>query len=223
MREKVVEIFIEKLTPYLNTINSVAIVGGDTTDPEIQELIKLKQINVDCYGIDQGLIHLDLNLPYNNKNKYDLVICSQVLEHLYDVKQAIENLTNLTNSGGYIWIGCPASNRSHGSPHYYSAGYQPEMIINLLKLFSTKILFSGKSGSKRLYFMTHALRIWPTQNELKRPIFDYDFGRRNENFAKKIIRFIYDFAGRFYSLFLSHKISNEIEYATESYVLATKI
>jgi SAM-dependent methyltransferase len=223
MREKVVEIFIEKLTPYLNTINSVAIVGGDTTDPEIQELIKLKQINVDCYGIDQGLIHLDLNLPYNNKNKYDLVICSQVLEHLYDVKQAIENLTNLTNSSGYIWIGCPASNRSHGSPHYYSAGYQPEMIVNLLKLFSTKILFFGKLGSKRLYFMTHALRIWPSQKELKSPIFGYDINRRNENLAKRIIRFIYDFPGRFYSLFLSYSTTDQIEYATESYVFAAKV
>ena len=223
MREKVVEIFIESLIPYLNVINSVAIVGGNTTDPEIQELIKLKQITVDCYGIDKGLIHLDLNLPYNNNNRYDLVICSQVLEHLYDVRQAIENLTNLTNSSGYIWIGCPASNRSHGSPHYYSAGYQPEMIINLLNLFSTKIIFFGKLGSKRLYFMTHALRIWPTQNELKRPIFDYDFGRRNENFAKKIIRFIYDFPGRFYSLFLSYKETDQIEYATESYVFASKV
>ena len=222
MREEVVKIFMENLIPHLSNINSVAIVGGDTTDPEIQNLLKEKQIVVDCYGIDEGLIQLNLNLPYSNRSKYDLVICSQVLEHLYDVRQAIENLANLTNSKGYIWIGCPASNRSHGSPNYYSAGYQPELIENLLNISFVKVLYSGKLGSKRLYFMTHALRIWPSQKELKRPISSYNFNRRNENFFKKIVRFVYDFPGRFYSLFLSSKLSDQIEYSTETYVFARK-
>jgi len=222
MREEVVKMFIKYITPYLKAINTVAIVGGSTSDPEIQELIKLKQITADCYGIDQGLIKLDLNLPYNSITKYDLVICSQVLEHLYDVRQAIENLTKLTNNSGYIWIGCPASNRSHGSPHYYSAGYQPELIESLLNLFSSKVLHSGKLGSKRLYFMVHALRIWPSRSELRRPIFAYNFNRRNENTFKKFVRFIYDFPGRFYSLFLSYRLTSQVEYSTETYVFAHK-
>jgi SAM-dependent methyltransferase len=222
MREEVVKIFIKHIAPYLKAINSVAIVGGNTLDPEIQELIKLKRISVECYGIDEGLSYLDLNLPYNNKTKYDLVICSQVLEHLYDVRQAIENLTKLTKSSGYMWIGCPASNRSHGSPHYYSAGYQPELIENLLNVFSSKVLYSGKLGSKRLYFMTHALRVWPSYRELRRPIFAYNFNRRNENMFKKFIRFFYDFPGRFYSLFLPYKTTDQVEYATETYVFAGK-
>ena len=222
MREEIVKIFIENVGPHLHDINSVAIVGGSLADPEIQELEKIKQLNLDCYGIDQGLIQLNLNLPFNNDAKYDLVICSQVLEHVYDVKIAIENLANLTRSNGFIWIACPASNRSHGSPHYYSAGYQPEMIINLLSLFSVKVLFFGKLGSKRLYFMTHALRIWPSKKELRHPIFAYDFGRRNENLVKKIIRFIYDLPGRFYSLLLTDELSSQVEFSTETFVFARK-
>jgi hypothetical protein len=67
MREEVVKIFMENLVPHLSNINSVAIVGGDTTDPEIQNLLKKKQVVIDCFGIDEGLIQLDLNLPYSNK------------------------------------------------------------------------------------------------------------------------------------------------------------
>ena len=61
MREIIVDIFKDKIFSNLDQINSVAIVGGGLLDPEVQALLKVKHLQVDCYGIDEGLIELDLN------------------------------------------------------------------------------------------------------------------------------------------------------------------
>jgi len=223
MRDEVIKIFLTEISPYIAKIKSVAVVGGNLNDPEAKILMEMGIKSIDCYGIDPGMIHLDLNLPYKPRKNYDLVINSQVLEHIYDVKQGLQTLANLTSVGGFLWIGCPASNRSHGSPHYFSAGYQPQLITNLLKLSSFNSLNSGVLGSKRLYFMTHALRVWPTNRELKHPILNYDFNRRNEKIIMKFIRFLYDLPGRVYAAAISDQYLTTIEYATETYVFCQKV
>jgi hypothetical protein len=223
MRDEITKIFLTEISPYATEIKTVAVVGGSEKDPEAKILVEMGVDSIDYYGIDPGMTQLDLNFPYKPSKNYDLVICSQVLEHIFDVKQGLQTLANLTSIGGFLWIGCPASNRSHGSPHYFSAGYQPELIINLLKLSSVNSLSSGVLGSKRLYFMTHALRVWPSRRELKNPILSYDFNRRNEKIIMKFIRFFYDLPGRVYSTAISGQYLTTTEYATETYVFGQKM
>jgi hypothetical protein len=223
MRNLVTAEFISLISPYLSQISQVAIVGGDRSDPEIVELDKIKNLNVTTLGIDSNSdIFLDLNILQNVNLQFDLVISSQVLEHVFDVKNAIQNLTQLAGEPGLLWIACPASNRSHGSPHYFSAGYQPELIANLTEPLGFSIVKKGLIGSKRSYFFTHALRVWPTCQELKRPITGYSFSRSTGNVIVKTLRFLRDIPGRLYSIFLSPKITNEVEYATEMYILMLK-
>ena len=223
MRDEITKILINEITPYLNEIKSIAVVGGSEKDPEAKILREMGKNSIDYYGIDPGMFQLNLNFPYRPEKKYDLVICSQVLEHIYDVKEGLQTLANLTLAGGFLWIGCPASNRSHGSPYYFSAGYQPELIINLLKLFSVNSLASGVLGSKRLYFMTHALRVWPSSRELRHPILNYNFNRRTEKIIMKFIRFFYDLPARVYSASISAEKLTTIEYATETFVFGQKV
>jgi len=220
MREIIVDIFKDKIFSNLDQINSVAIVGGGLLDPEVQALLKIKHLEVDCYGIDEGLIELDLNYLQHINKAYDLVICSQVLEHLFDAKTALSNLIHMTKPGKFLWIGCPASNRSHGSPNYYSAGYQPELIIRLIDVYCNSFSVGGVIGSKRQYFMTHALRVWPTKKELKNPLINYNFNRRQESVTKKIIRFIYDLPLRSYLYSLPYRPTSQVEYATETWVFS---
>jgi len=222
MRTYITNLFFSEISPYLTGIKKVAIIGGSESDPEIKILTDNGNYEVVCYGIDGKSKYLDLNFPFISEEKYDLVICSQVLEHIYDVKQGIENLYNLTLKNGYIWVGCPASNRSHGSPNYYSAGYQSELIFNLFNLSPIKLIGRGELGSKRLYFFTHALRVWPSLRELQHPLTRYDFKRRKESFLFKFLRYFYDLTGRIYSLTLSHKIIKTVEYGTETWILVQK-
>ena len=69
-------------------------------------------------------------------NYFDLAICCQVLEHVWNISQAIHNISRLVKISGHVWINVPSSNMKHASPHYYSAGYQSEMIAKLFELNS---------------------------------------------------------------------------------------
>lgn len=42
-----------------------------------------------------------------NKGRYDLVICSEVLEHLEDPEQALKNIKELCNENGFILLSVP--------------------------------------------------------------------------------------------------------------------
>jgi hypothetical protein len=224
MRELIVSIFLQKIDPYLINIESIAVVGGSKRDPEVVELEKAKTFVVKTYGIDdESDFKLDLNLQNDNTSKYDLVLCSQTFEHIYDLKNGMLNLAKLMKETSLLWLACPASNRSHGSPDYYSAGYQPELIINLAKELSLEPVTYGKVGSKRNYFFTHALRVWPTSDELKHPITRYNFARLPHNSKLNLFRFLRDIPGRIYSCFIDNTVSGEVEYATETYVLLKKI
>lgn len=219
MRSEVVKKFVESIEPFLDNINSVAIVGGSLAEPEILELQEIKEVMVDVYGVEESEYFFDLNKDNRCEKKYDLVLCSQVMEHIWNIEKGVENLKELTKVGGLLWLGCPASNRSHGSPDYYSAGYQPELFVELFKSKGWEIIIQGRLGAARLYFMTHALRFWPNEKELKRPISSYDFSRLPGPHVLDLLRFLRDLPGRFYSLTLSPEISDEVEFATETYLL----
>lgn len=219
MRPEVTKKFVESVQPFLDNINSVAIVGGSLAEPEIRELQNITEIVVDSYGVEAAEYFLDLNKDNKCEKKYDLVLCSQVMEHIWNIEKGVENLKELTKEGGLLWLGCPASNRSHGSPDYYSAGYQPELFVKLFKSKGLEIILQGKLGAARLYFMTHALRVWPNEEELKHPITRYDFNRLPGPLVFDLLRFLRDLPGRFFSLTYSPKITNEVEFATETYLL----
>jgi hypothetical protein len=207
------------------TLNSIAVVGGSSKEPELLKILTLYPLaEVTFFGIENvelntAFIELDLNLPSKINLKYDLVICAQVLEHVWNLNIAFENLSKLLNSdNGLLWINCPASNMVHGSPEYFSAGYSVEMLTQHLEIVNLEVVLAGSFGSRRLYFFTHALQFWPTKFELEHPILTF---RPLRSYGRKIvIETIRGFFGRTYSVLLSSKQTSEPQYATESFALA---
>lgn len=173
MRWEVLRRFREQVKPLLPDIKTVALVGGSDKDWEIQEF-RAENYDVTYLGIEavpeNNFIYFDMNKLNNIGKQFDLVICSQVLEHIYDVKVGIENLLKLANTGGTVWINCPYSNHSHGSPEFYSSGYSPKLIIKLAELLGATTIFSAQLGSKRQYFFTHSIQYWPTEHEYLHPM-----------------------------------------------------
>ena len=120
--------------------HSIAVVGGTSRDPEVLEIKRISPTaTLDFFGIenphsDTNFTYLDLNDPIQNlKNKYDLVLCSQVLEHVWNIENTFNVLVSLVSKNGFIWFNCPASNMAHGSPAYYSAGYTAEFVAKNLE------------------------------------------------------------------------------------------
>jgi SAM-dependent methyltransferase len=131
---------------------------------------------------------LDLNEKSTINYKFDLVICNQVIEHLYNLGNAFENLSKLLKPQGLLWITCPANNYRHGSPNFFSAGYSREFLEKNLLSLNFEVLEVGELCNQRVYYFRHLLQIWPTQSQLKYPMISY-FGIKGTIFRKVIYNF----------------------------------
>ena len=225
MRSEVTTILIDWLKESKSKISSIAVVGGSSNEPELLELLKIyPEAAVYFLGIAQGpqdipFIELDLNESSGLDQSFDIVICAQVLEHIWNLGNCMKNLSALVNQQhGLIWINCPASNLVHGSPEYFSAGYSHEMISKNLENHQFEIILANSIGSRRLYFFTHTLQYWPTKFELAHPLLTYRPLRSNGR--RLIPETFLGFFGRLYALFLSNKKLSKSQFDTETFVLA---
>lgn len=64
-----------------------------------------------------------LDTPINVK--YDLVLCTEVLEHVPDPVAALKLLSELVKPGGHLLVTVPFNSIMHQAPHWYSAGLSP--------------------------------------------------------------------------------------------------
>lgn len=205
--------------------SSCVVVGGTTQDPELQFLKSAgKRMEVSYLGIEdtQDNFHFfDLNEATRIPKSWSLVLCSQVLEHVWNHKNFFVNLREITQTGGYLWINVPMSNFVHGSPEYYSAGFAPKYLFRNLEENNFEIITSDSIGSRRYYIATHLLGTWLTEREHANPLLNYEFqpGTR----LGVLRKFLRDWVRRVPLVFASKRITNEPRFATESFVLARKI
>ena len=159
----------------------IAVVGGSVDEPELKVLQTGLNTSVHFFGIEapetEDFTYLDLNtetrLPDLLSGQFDLILCSQVLEHLWNVPQAFVHFSTLLKMGGMAWVACPYSNFYHGSPHFYSTGYSPALISKLAEHQGMYVVKSGFVGSKRLYRSRHILAYWLSEHQLKHPLISY--------------------------------------------------
>jgi len=204
---------------------SVAMIGGYINDPEVAILLrKFRNAKITFYGIDgpTPFEYLDVNTftAENLIRKYDLVLCSQVAEHIWNVNNFFILLESITKKGGYLWLSCPTSNIPHGSPDYFSAGYTPEFFANNLTAAKWDFLCLKTVGSKRNYFATHMLSSWLSKEELMRPVLKYRI--KSGSYLGILRKLLMEMPGRFFLTFLKNDINSELRWATETYIFARK-
>ena len=201
---------------------AVAVVGGYRNEPEIRMLKHLGyDLTVETFGIEGQDFFLDLNdglSPTINK-KFDLVLCSQVLEHVYDHNNSFKSLAALLKTDGFLWISCPASNKPHALNSYYSAGFTAEYLAFNLRRFKLHVINFGQIGSLRLYRTIHTLRTWPTVKGYYNPVF---FGDNSRPRSRQFIFLLRYFHRNLELLFFSKRVTSDIRVATDSWILAQK-
>ncbi len=145
----------------------VAVVGGSKKDMELQVLHDLqKNVFVTTFGIEDSDQLLDLNHFEKFITTFDLVLCSHVLEHVFNLPNCMRNLATLVKPGGYLWINCPTSNKKHGSPEYFSAGYSASMLVKLFEVNNITPIEIDDIGSERNYKYVHMYQRWPSADDL---------------------------------------------------------
>jgi SAM-dependent methyltransferase len=190
------------LKSWQKPIESVAIVSGSLSEPELN-LIR-GQKNVTLFNFEEDPVLFDLNKDWSSAewakhhNAFDLVLCEQVLEHLIDPKQAVQNLSHLLKPGGLLHVTVPAINNSHGEPFFFYAGFPTATLEAFAKNARLTVKESGSwmsDKAARMYAtcdwsplshsgsITHMIQgLWLGRNSLQ-DLINILYGRV-KNFAK---------------------------------------
>jgi 2-polyprenyl-3-methyl-5-hydroxy-6-metoxy-1,4-benzoquinol methylase len=221
-RTLVLELFLNELKNFdkLPVELKVGVLGGGIDEPEILALRAIdRKIEVRTIGLDGSDINMDLNyiaLKDGYGEKFDLILCSQVLEHVWNHNNFFINLNSLVEQDGLVWLAAPAANHPHGSPDFFSPGFTHSYLKQNLENNGFQVVSSGSIGSKRLYFAAVFLARWLTVAEHESPLIEVI---RPSNLLKNI----YDKKRIFHLMlveFLSPKVSCDSRFVTESWALA---
>lgn len=200
------------------------LISGESSDPEMQVLLENFELEVVFAGIessnDPNYIFLDLNKEHQARESYELIVCNQVFEHLFDVKNALEVISKLSSTGTVIWLDFPVSTFEHGSPDFYTTGIMPEMISRLGSKFSFETVSSGIIGSERHFLFGHLLKIWPTPRQMKSPLFSY-FGVEGSLMKKLIYQFA-TLPARMLIAVSSKELTTNSNFATTGWIILVK-
>ncbi len=229
MRDRVIRAFGTSLDETNELVNKVAVVGGSSGDPEVTEL-KDRFPNAEFHFLDIDNPFEDSNFHFLDINEssqlagfdsfFDIAISSQVIEHIWNHQNYFELVVSLVRPSGLIWLNCPKSNMVHGSPHFYSAGFTATYLSKNLERLNCRILNLGEVGNRRFYLGVHLGRYWQTANENRHPLLRYNFQPGSlQGIAWKFIR---DLPSRVILSGVSAANSDNLEYATEAYILAQK-
>ena len=117
----------------------IAVISGSLSEPE---LIFFSNASVECLSFDEHIKpgedqFWDLSLDWSKNqysefhNKYDLILCEQVFEHIPDPQTAVNNIKSLLKKEGLLHISVPCINGIHTDPYYFTAGYHKRMLSYL--------------------------------------------------------------------------------------------
>ena len=200
----------------------VAILGGGSDEPEIRALEQLGfSSEIRIFGIDKKNEYLDLNQIYEEEFdlEFDLILCSQVWEHIWCHENAFRNILHIMSAGSHVWLACPTSNRAHASPDYFSAGFTRTYLVNNLEYLGLSIISSGQLGTARNHRATHTMPVWLTVKSHMLPVLHSFPGHKKGTRIALVFRYFL----RNLELFLfSNKITSDDAFATESWVFAKK-
>jgi SAM-dependent methyltransferase len=204
----------------LDSSLNIGVIGGSLADIEAQWLLThYPKSTFQVLGIENFDIYLDLNDSILQDYNFDLILVSQVLEHIWNHKTFFDQLLLSVRDGGLIWVGCPASNKVHASPDYFSAGFTSQYLANNFESRGARTLSSGGFGSKRLYMATHLLPGWLTPRGHSFPLI---FAFEERKFLPRILLWLRFLPSLIFLSFVNAKESKYPRWYSETWWLGQK-
>lgn len=117
--KSIIHILLPTRRPFYRYIKSIA---SNYKNLDILEIgsgdITLNQSAKHIFYNANSFIQTDINNSYGHKylditseikieEKFDLVLCANVLEHIFDTKEAIQNLNFLLKENGHLLVSTP--------------------------------------------------------------------------------------------------------------------
>ena len=96
------------------------------------------------------------SLPVQNK-KFDLVLCTEVLEHIAEHEEALDEIKRVMNPGGWLLITVPTP-PAIPDPNHVREGYRPEELTGMLRARGFEVV---EVRFCMHFFFRTVLRTWP--------------------------------------------------------------
>ena len=96
-------------------------------------------------------------IPVQNKS-FDVVLCTEVLEHVFDPLAAIKEFKRILKPNGSLIITIPFRSLTHFAPYHYSSGFNKYWIKEVCKLFDFEIKEIYCYGNHRTHTLQEILR-----------------------------------------------------------------
>lgn len=100
-------------------------------------------------GVDH-VVDFSQSNEFDSHNKFDIIICTEVLEHVKDIKNFCINLNHCMSSNTLLLLTTPFFVEIHGSPHDYWR-FSQEGLQELLSFLQTDIMHIGLSRRPLTY------------------------------------------------------------------------
>ena len=72
------------------------------------------------------------NIPVPDKS-FDVILCSEVLEHVFEPTKVIKEFGRIIKPGGQLILTAPLGSGIHQAPHHYFGGFTPYWYEKILK------------------------------------------------------------------------------------------
>lgn len=89
------------------TFPNASVIGGEIDKKKLKSCLSMKK---QLHQSNVTFIELDLTKK-NFKEKFDLIVIIDVLEHIENYKGVLKNLYSLLNKGGYLYVHVPQPNQ----------------------------------------------------------------------------------------------------------------
>jgi|GEM_PF-3566023 len=133
------------LTGFLLAEKGHKVTGIDIDSGKIKQAKQIKKEN-NYKNID--FLNKDLLRIKNNKEKFDIIICLEVIEHVHSDKELLKVFAKLLKKDGFIIISFPSpgflSKIAQKSLDHFHVGYKPD---DIRKILSKKNLYISEEKS----------------------------------------------------------------------------
>lgn len=121
------------------------------------------------------------NIPLN-PNSFDVILCSEVLEHVVDPLSALGELTRILKIDGLLILTAPFMSMTHYAPYHYSTGFNKYFYTHHLEKLGYEIMEITPNGN---YFEYLAQEVRNMQNVTNQ------YANKNLSILDKISKLLY--------------------------------
>jgi len=109
------------------------------------------------------------NIPESNE-KFDYIICTEVLEHIPYPNKAIKELSRLLKKDGTLILSAPSQSLRHFDPYYFYSGFSDRYFEEILNKNKLKIETIENNGDYYKWMSTEILRTMMQSNIISKII-----------------------------------------------------